>query len=344
MNPILSYLMTLVVFFFIYNILTWGLNIQFGAAGILNFAYIAFMAIGAYIAGTFALTKADGFSGQTYVFGFSLPFPIPILAGGLVSAAVGLLVGVVALKRLRSDYMAIVTISVGAILYDIIGNYFPLFNGWDGLGAVPAPLENTLQNNFGVDYNEYQWVFLIITGVIMALMFLLIQRIIHSPFGRTLRAIREDQDVSEAFGKDTFWYRMVAMAIGCFYAGVGGALLIEYVSAFNPSGWTTGETFVLFAALIIGGRGNNWGAALGALLVPIIFQEATRYLQATTLSQIPNGDTLIPALRNIIVGALLIGTLWFRPQGLIPERKATFPQMALDEPENKEEEADVAVG
>ncbi len=343
MNPILSYLMTLVVLFFINSILAWGLNIQFGVAGILNFAYIAFMALGAYIAGTFALTKADGFSGQTYIFGFSLPFPIPIIAGGLVSAAVGLVVGIIALKRLRSDYMAIVTISVGAILYDIIGNDFNLFNGWDGLAGVPSPLENWLQYNLGIGYNGYQWFFLILCGVIMVLLFLLMQVITHSPFGRTLRAIREDQDVSEAFGKDSFWYRMIAMAIGCFYAGVGGALLIEYISAFNPSGWTTGETFVLFAALIIGGSGNNWGAALGVLLVPIIFQEATRYLQATTLAQIPNSDSLVPALRNIAVGALLILTLWFRPQGIIPERKAKFPQMSLDEPENKQEEADVAV-
>ncbi len=344
MDPTVAYLLTLAVFFFIYNILAWGLNLQFGSAGILNFAYIIFVAIGAYIAGTFALGRPDPASGQTYVFGFALPFPIPLIAAGIVSALFGLLVGFIALKRLRSDYMAIVTISVGAIVYDIIGNYFPLFNGWDGLASVPSPLQTTLQNNFGVDYNGYQWVFLVLTGVIMLILFYVIQRITHSPFGRTLRSIREDLDVSEAFGKDTFKYRMIAMAIGCFYAGVGGALLIEYISAFNPSGWTAGETFVLFAALIIGGRGNNWGAALGALLVPIIFQEATRYLQVTTLSQIPNSDTLIPALRNIVVGALLILTLWFRPQGIIPEPKATFPQMALDEPENTVEEADVAVG
>ncbi len=335
MDRTLLYLISLVTIFFIYNILAWGLNIQFGMTGILNFAYIIFMAIGAYIAGSFALPRATEIAGQTYVFGFSLPFPIPLIAGGIVAAAVGLLVGFVALKRLRSDYMAIATVSVAAITYDFIGNYTPLFNGWDGLAGVPAPLQTAL----GLSYSNYQLFFLAVCFAFMVFFFFLTQRINHSPFGRTLRSIREDIDVSEAFGKDTFRYRMIAMAIGCFYAGVGGALLIEYISALNPGGWTTGETFVLFAALIIGGSGNNWGVAFGTLLVPIVFQEATRYLP-----QFPNSDYIIPALRNIIVGLLLIVTLWFRPQGIFPERKAEFPSVPLAEPENKQEEADVALG
>lgn len=335
MNASISYLLTLAIFFCIYNIMSWGLNIQFGYAGILNFAYIVFVAIGAYIAGTFALPRPDPYTGQTYIFGFSLPFPIPLLAAGLVASVFGLLVGTIALKRLRSDYMAIVTVSVGAIVYDTIGNYFPLFNGWDGILGVPNPLQIPL----GLDYNSYQWFFLGLCIVIMLGFFFIAQRLYHSPFGRTLRSIREDLDVSEAFGKDTFRYRMIAMAIGCFFAGVGGALFIEYLTAWSPSGWTAGETFVLFAALIIGGRSNNWGAALGALLVPIVFQEATRYIP-----QFPNSEVVIPALRNIIVGGLLILTLWFRPQGLIPERKAKLPHVALQQTENTEEEADVALG
>lgn len=137
MDASIAYLLTLAVYYFIFNIQTWGLNIQFGVSGILNFAYIIFFAVGAYITGTFALPHADPFSGQTYFFGFALPFPIPLIAGGLVAAALGLLVGLIALKRLRSDYMAIVTVSVGAIVYDIIGNYFPLFNGRTVFPASP---------------------------------------------------------------------------------------------------------------------------------------------------------------------------------------------------------------
>lgn len=338
MNAVVGYLLTILVFFFINNILVWGLNIQFGFSGILNFAYIAFVAIGAYVAATFALPAQTAFGGQTYIFGYSLPFPIPLIAGGIASALVGVLVAFIALKRLRSDYMAIVTVSVAAITYDFIGNYFPLFNGWDGIGGVPAPLQTELAQA-GVDYNAYQFVFLIGVAVIMVLLGLASHRLYDSPFGRTLRSIREDIDVSDAFGKDVFRYRLIAMAIGCFYAGIGGGLLVEYISSFNPAGWTIGETFILFAALIIGGRGNNWGVVLGTFLVPILFLEATRFLPT-----FPHSDTLIPSLRNIIVGALFILTLWFRPQGIIPERKARYVQPALATPENVQEEADVALG
>ena len=314
-TAILFYATTLIFFFFDYNILTWGLNIQFGYTGILNFAFIVFMAIGAYVSGVFALPVANGISGQTYVLGLSWPFPLTLLMGGIAAAILGFFVGLIALKRLRSDYMAIVTVAVGAIAYDFIGNVTGLFNGWDGLGGVPQPL----QTRFNIDYGTYQFVYLGIAAAIMLVLWWLANRIYASPFGRTLRSIREDQDVSEAFGKNTFKYRMIAMIIGCFYAGIAGGMLIFYTTALNPSGWTTGETFVIWTALLIGGTGNNWGAALGALLVPVGFQEATRFLP-----QLSDNADLIPALRNIIVGSLLIAVLWFRPQGIIPERKARF--------------------
>lgn len=323
MNAIVFYVTTLLVFFFVNSILTWGLNIQFGYAGILNFALIIFMALGAYVTGVFSLPVATGISGQTYILGLSWQFPFTLLMGGLAAAAFGGVVGLIALKRLRSDYMAIVTVAVGVITYDFVGNTTKLFNGWDGLGSVPQPLYDTLNIGFA----NYQFFFVALAGVVMVLMWLLAQKIYSSPFGRTLRSIREDQDVSEAFGKNTFLYRMAAMIIGCFYAGIAGGLLIEYITAINPSGWTTGETFVIWTALLIGGTGNNWGAALGALLVPVLFQEATRFLQH--LPAFNNSPNLIPALRNIVVGALLIVVLWFRPQGVIPERKARFFELPL---------------
>ncbi|MFI5273752.1 MAG: branched-chain amino acid ABC transporter permease [Ktedonobacterales bacterium] len=315
MTAIVFYATTLLVFWFDYNILTWGLNIQFGYTGILNFAFIVFMAIGAYVSGVFSLPQANGIAGQTYVLGLSWPFPLTLLMGGLAAAALGFFVGLIALKRLRSDYMAIVTVAVGAIAYDFIGNVTGLFNGWDGLGSVPQPL----QLRFNIDYNTYQIVYVVLAGVVALILWWFANRIYASPFGRTLRSIREDQDVSEAFGKNTYKYRMLAMIIGCFYAGIAGGILIGFTTALNPSGWTTGETFVVWTALLVGGTGNNWGAILGALLVPVGFQEATRFLP-----QLSDSPTLIPALRNIIVGGLLILVLWFRPQGIIPEKKARY--------------------
>lgn len=343
MTAVLFYVTTLLVFFFINNILTWGLNIQFGYTGILNFAFIVFMALGAYVTGVFSLPRPNGISGQTYVLGLSWQFPITLLLGGIASALFGLIVGLIALKRLRSDYMAIVTVAVGVITYDFIGNTTKLFNGWDGLGGVPQPLyDSPVIANSGNPYAAYQIFFVGLSGVVMVIMWWVAQRIQASPYGRTLRSIREDQDVSESFGKNSFKYRMSAMIIGCFYAGIAGGLLIEFITAINPSGWTTGETFVVWTALLIGGTGNNWGAALGALLVPVLLQEVTRFLP-----QISSNAELIPALRNIIVGSLLILVLWFRPQGIVPEKKARFFDIPLrtgPKVAPTQEDANVAAG
>ena len=322
MTNIIYYIVTILVFFCIDSILTWGLNIQFGYTGILNFALIVFMALGAYVTGVFSLPIANGISGQTYILGLSWPFPLTLIMGGLAAAAFGAVVGLIALRRLRSDYMAVVTVAIGVITYDFIGNTTNLFNGWDGLGAVPQPLYGIFDTGFA----DYQFIFLGLVIVVTIIMWWITHRIQHSPFGRTLRSIREDMDVSEAFGKNTFLYRMVAMVIGCFYAGIAGGLLIEFITAINPSGWTTGETFVIWTALLIGGTGNNWGAALGALLVPVLFQEVTRFIPSSITLSHPD---LVPAMRNIIVGLMLILVLWFRPQGVIPERKAQFEDLSV---------------
>jgi ABC-type branched-subunit amino acid transport system permease subunit len=144
-------------------------------------------------------------------------------------------------------------------------------------------------------------------------------RITRSPLDRTFRAIRDDPDVARSLGKNVFAYQMTSMAIGSFFAGIGGGLLMEFVGAFNTSAWTSGETFVIFAALIIGGLGNNVGAIAGSLAVPVIFVELPKFLP-----QIASNPGLIPEIDNMIIGILLIVTLWFRPQGIIPERKASF--------------------
>jgi ABC-type branched-subunit amino acid transport system permease subunit len=316
--PIVYYITTLIVFFFIFAISTWGLNLQFGTAGILNFTYITFFAIGGYFTGVAMLHRPDALSHMRYILGLGLPFPVALVIGAGAAAILGLLVGLVALRRLRSDYLAIVTVSVGAIVYDFINVNTEVFNGADGIAGVPYPFESVL----GLDPNTYTLFYVVLSGVFALVLGVVAFRIYNSPLGRTLRAIREDPDVAAAFGKDTDRFRMIAMVVGCIYAGIAGSLLIGFISALNPGGWTAGETFLLYAALLLGGRGNNWGAMLGALLVPVLFQEATRYLP-----QIPGHPELIPAIRNMIVGALLIAILWFRPEGILPERKARFAKV-----------------
>jgi branched-chain amino acid transport system permease protein len=310
----INYLATLVVFLFIDVILALGLNIQFGYTGILNFAYITFFAIGGYTAAVTTLGPAGrDIPGIHYILGLSAPFLIALAFAAIAAGLGGVVIGWIALRRLRSDYLAITVFCASLVVYDFVNNFGPLFNGTDGIAGVPAPFNGVLQ----LDLNTYTFFYIGLTGVIMAILFVVAQRLHRSPLGRTMRAIREDVDVAAAFGKDTGRIRMIAMVIGCVYAGIGGALIVGFVGGLNPSGWRSAETFIVFAAVLVGGRGNNWGVALGALLVPVIFIEASTQL----LPVDPANPELGAALQGLAVGVLVIATIWFRPDGILPERR-----------------------
>ena len=318
MPPFAYELATLAVFFCIYNIMTWGLNIQFGATGILNFTFITFMAVGAYISGVFSMPPQTPGTGVTYVLGLGWHFPLPQIMGGLAAAALGFLVGLVALKRLRSDYLAIVTLAVGSIAYTIVGNYTQLFSGWDGLVGVPAPMNEWIN----LDPLTYEFFYVGVCLAMMLLFWFFARRLFASPLGRSMRAVRDDSDVAEAFGKDAFRIRMLAMVLGCAYAGFAGALLIGFTGALSPDGWTAPETFVLWAVLLIGGRGNLVGTMVGCALIIVLFNEGTRFLPTGFLT--PN---LVATLRNVVIGGLLILALRFRPAGVLPEVRRRFSDL-----------------
>ncbi len=318
------YILTLAVFAAIYGILALGLNIHWGYAGILDFMYIAFVATGAYVTSLLVLPPALPGSGETYILGLNWPYIPALIVGGLASALLALVVGLVALNRLRSDYFAIVTIAAMQVLWTIAGNDSALATGWDGISGIPQPFQDALN----MDINTYGYFFLGICVVILILVFVVAQRMYHSPFGRALRSVREDEMVAQALGKNVFGLRLKAFVIGAFIAGVGGALLATYVDAFNPSSWTAGETFFIWAAVLLGGSANNKGSILGALLVPVVFAEATRYLPVFQSS-----PQLVDSIRYIAIGILLLGVLWFRPQGIIPEHA---PRIAGEAPRGPE--------
>jgi branched-chain amino acid transport system permease protein len=317
------YLATIAVYFLIYIMQAWGLNIQFGYAGILDFTYIVFFAIGGYICGVLALGRPLAGTQVSYILGLNWPFPLPIILGGAAAGVLGALVGFVALRKLRSDYLGIVTFSIGFIAYDIVGNYTNLFDGFDGLYGVPQPGEQALNLN----PNTYTYAFIGICLVVLVVLGYVTRRISTSPLGRVLRAIREDRDQAEALGKNTFKYLMFAMVIGSIYGGLAGALSIEFVGALNPGAWTAPETFIIWATVIVGGRGNALGAVVGALVLPTIFVEAARFLPVDTAHPV-----VFEALRNVLVGSLLILVLWFRPRGIVPERRQLFADPRTAEP------------
>jgi branched-chain amino acid transport system permease protein len=302
----MSYLASLLPLAAIDGILVLGLNLQFGLTGILNFTYITFVAIGAYVSGVITLGAPT--NGESYILGAHVPFPLNIVAGGLAAALLGVAISFTTLRRLRSDYLAIVTIGAGQIVYTLIGNETGLFNGWNGIFNVPVPVGQ------GLSPALQQLAFGGVCLVVLALTFLFVHRIQVSPLGRALRSVREDEGVAEAYGRDTYRLKLLAFFLGCFIAGVGGALLVEYATAYNPSAFLPGETFILWAALLIGGVGNNWGALLGALIVPVGFAEATRFLPTI------GNNTLVESLRGVAIGLLIILAPLLLPHGLLRER------------------------
>jgi branched-chain amino acid transport system permease protein len=320
MSAFWYYVFTLAFFLFDYFILAMGLNIQYGETGILNFAYIGFVAVGAYVTGASSMPPGAA-TGQHYIMGWGLPFPINLIFGGLVSSALALVVALIALRRLRTDYLAMVLISLSLVLYDICNNFVPLFNGADGLYNVPEPMAHALK----LTTNSFVPFFAAVTLAIALILWWIMSRITRSPLGRTFRAIRDDSGVAAALGKGVFRYQLTSMLIGSFYAGVGGGLIIQFGGSFNTSAWLPGETFVIFAVIIVGGVGNNIGLIVGALLVETLLVHLPAFLP-----DIPGHVGLIQYIDAMVIGILLMVMLWFRPQGMVPERIRRYAPSTKD--------------
>jgi branched-chain amino acid transport system permease protein len=318
-SGIVFYLTTLLVYAGVDILACLGLSQQFGVAGVTNFGFIIFQAAGAYTASVLSL-PGDGANGgfQTYLGGWSLPFPLPwlgaALVGGLLAVPFTFLVG----RRLRGDFAAIGLLVTAVMANLLITNYRPLLNGSAGLSLVPAPL----QDRFNPQLVGYQWAYAAAALVLALVVYLFLRRVTESPYGRTLRAMRDNDVVADSLGKNLVSLRLAMLALGGAVAGLSGGILVGFINLWAPSGWTYAETIVLFAAVIIGGAGNHRGAVLGALLVPLLFEELTRFIPAFG----PPG--LIPALQWVAIGLLIVVFLWFRPQGVLPERRRVTTRFA----------------
>jgi branched-chain amino acid transport system permease protein len=285
-----------------------GLNLQYGYSGLLNFAFYIYVAVGAYIAAITTMGRS-AVPGITYALGWTLPWWAGLLLGGIVAAVLGSLIFLLTVRRLRSDYLAIVTVAVAFILWNLIDTYQPLFDGDTGLFNVPQ-----ITGSANISSEGYSAIMLGLSAALLAVFVWLSRRIFRSPFGRLLRSIREDEQVTAAFGRVTWKPQIAVFTIGCFLAGIAGGLLIFYISAWSPSAFLPLESFILLAALIVGGSGNYWGALLGAFVLIEALGEISRY--------VPNfGNAAnVGALRAMVIGLVLILMLRYRPEGIIPER------------------------
>jgi branched-chain amino acid transport system permease protein len=310
------YLITLVVYAAVDVIACLGLSLQFGIGGVTNFGFIIFQAAGAYTAAILALPSdsADG-QFQTYIGGWHLPFPFPWIGAAIVGAALALPFTFLVGRRLRGDFAAVGLLVTAVLMNLLVMNYRPLLNGDAGLALVPAPLQSQVMTT---TTTSYQWEFAVGIVVLAAGVFWLVRHLTESPYGRTLRAMRDNDKVADSLGKNLLALRTGMLVLGGAIAGLSGAVLVSFISVWSPAAWTYAETIVLFAAVIIGGRGNHLGAVIGAVLVPVGFEESTRLITNANPSLPPN---LLPSLQWVAIGLLIALFLWFRPQGILPERR-----------------------
>ncbi len=291
----------------IFAILALALNLQW-SVGVLNFGVAAFFMVGAYVSAVLTLPPPEGL--EAYVAGWGIPIPIGWLFAAVAGGVLALLLGIPTL-RLRDDFLAITTIGVAAILRSIANSVEGLVNRSRGLNGIDKFLEDA------VPAASYRWVELAIALAVLCVVYWLLSRATASPWGRALRAIRDNEDTARASGKHTVRFRMGAFVLGAMFMGLAGAIYAHRSGTISPLTFSDLlGTFFVWTMLIVGGSGNHRGAVLGALVVgffwfgtPLIQESLPDWLGAR-----------VHQIRQLMIGLLIVVFLLWRPQGLLAER------------------------
>ena len=267
----------------IFVLLASGLNIVVGYCGLLDLGYIAFMAVGAYTAGIVAKS-----------FQLPLIFTIPVVI--VMTVLAGLIIGAPTL-RLRSDYLAIVTLGFGEITR-ITANNLTITGGPSGIFGIPGILK------IGDFDLQQPAVFYYVTIIVVAALVLASARLLNSRLGRAWRFVREDEDAAESMGIHTYRVKLMAYIFGAIWGGFGGILFAAHLSAVSPQSFVFLQSALVLMAVVLGGMGNMRGVVLGAVvisLLPELLRDFSSY-------------------RYLVFGILLVIVMVFRPQGFWPAR------------------------
>jgi branched-chain amino acid transport system permease protein len=293
----------------IYAVLTLGLNVQWGFAGLFNAGIAGFFGIGAYT--TAILTTAPNTS---HIGGLELPYMVSFVAAMVISGIIAYLIGKVCL-RLRSDYLAIATIGIAEILRLILKNETWATNGPRGISQIPKPFESLHE-----PWNHLAFLSLVLA--IVAVVYMLLEFARKSPWGRVMTAIRENETAAKAAGKNVEVFRMEGFVIGCMIMALAGALMAHYLKFVDPNATDPMlATFLVWVMLIVGGSANNKGAVLGALLMWTVWS-ATEILT----SRLPDELAIRTAyVRIFLIGLALQFFLQRYPHGILPETRPSPP-------------------
>lgn len=300
-----------------------GLNIHYGYTGLLNFGQAGFMAAGAYGTGI-AITQ------------WSWPI-VPAAGFGLVlSVVLALLLGLPTL-RLRADYLAIVTIAAAEIIRRVVKSteYRGVTGGSGGINGIGRgfydnnPIDSGLDLGI-VDFSARQLWFMVVGWIIVALCMVLTYLLVRSPWGRVLKAIREDEEAVRSLGKNVTWYKMQSLILGGLFGALGGIMLTLEQQSVQPDQFFTPTTFYAFTALILGGAGRVFGPVVGSMLFWGIMQFTSVVLrQGIRAGHIPESvmDGVQAGQVPLIVAGVLLGALMvFRQQGIFGNKR----EVALD--------------
>jgi branched-chain amino acid transport system permease protein len=288
-----------------YAIICLGLNVQWGMTGLFNVGIAAFVAVGAYTSAILTTPQtAERFGG------FDMPIAIGWLGAAIVSGLLSWGVGALTI-RLRADYLAIATFGVAVTVQLCMLNLQPLTGGAFGIGFIPRPFAGLQGDALLFALANCGLLALVVLALYVGL-----QRLAHSPWGRVLRAIREDEIAAQALGKRPTSFRLQAFTVGGAIMGLAGAAQAHFIGFIAPDNYMPILTFQVWAMLIVGGSGNNRGAIAGAILVWGLWA-----LTAAAVSAFvpPEDQARAAALQIVAIGAGLCLMLLLRPRGLFGE-------------------------
>ncbi len=279
-----AYFIHLLILIGIYVILAISLQLSVGFTGLLNLGHIAFYAIGAY---TSALLALAGF-----------PFWFCFLLAGIVAALFGFLLSIPT-NKLKGHYLALATLGFSFIIYAVALNWMTLTRGPLGLPGIPKPVL------FGFKFSG-NLSFLILTFVIALISYLVIKKIIGSPFGKVLEAIRDDELATKVLGKNTFKMKSYVLGISAFFAGIAGSLYAYYITFIDPSSFTLLQLIPVLCIVIIGGLASLKGTVIATIIL-VLLPEPLRFIGFPS--------SIVGPARQIIYALILLLILIYKPKG-----------------------------
>ena len=285
----MTYLIHILIYIAIYVILAVSLNLLAGYTGILSIAHAGFYGIGAY-------------AGALLAVHFGVNFLLGMAVGMIVAGLVALVVAFPSL-RVHDDYLVIATFGFQMILFSIFNNWVSLTKGPLGIPGIPKA------SIFGFVFDNHVK-FLFLSIVFAILIFLFCKTLIQSPFGRVLKAIREDEVFTQSLGKPVTRYKVTAFVLSAMMAAIAGSLYAHYITFIDPTSFTILESIFIVSIVIIGGPGSLWGSLLGAVVL-VSLPELLRFIGMPS--------AIAANMRQIMYGALLVIFMLFRPKGFIGE-------------------------